>query len=76
MSAIIYIVFTVHDLLLNCNSDLHCPLLGTFIKKNTLPNVLRVAVLVSDWLNDDFRLFPAYLTFTIESFFIFYLVTW
>ena len=40
----------VHDLLLNNNSDLHWSLLETFIHKNTLQNVLRVAVLVSDWL--------------------------
>ena len=62
MSAIIYIVFTIHDLLLNSNSDLHWSLLGTFIKKKNLQNVLRVTVLVSDWLNDDFRVFPTDLT--------------
>ena len=52
----------IHDLLMNSNSDLHWSLLGTFILKKIMQNVLRVTVFVSDWLNDDFRVFPTYLT--------------
>ena len=51
-----------NDIVVEANSDLHWSLLETFIPKKTLQNVLRVAVLVSDWLNDDFRVFPTWLT--------------